>query len=351
MGISLEDCEGKQAAVEAIVDDGAMVAAMDTKVYENLRTKIGGWRTTHRKFRMANGTVVPGEANWAGRIGVNGVGVDGEFEVFDSGGSWKFLFGKPLLEQFSAVHDYRKESLVLHGKEGNWREVFNDGLGAVVPPQPKPKLEDRNQQDVPRPTAQAHAVLEESVEPAGGVTVKALTPLDREVVETPCTKPNLITNDSGQHQPKVKPSGRRFTPRIEDVPDEDLTRAHTEPYTSEGILEGGTDDDGEDWEVAEIELQEWLREMRQKRREDAAKQQEDLSLRQQERRNVWEKEEEQREVEWVAWLREQRAEPGLRRWFFWRNRFKTLSPPRRLRVEALGGVLTAFLQSYTPKQC
>ncbi|KAJ3906072.1 hypothetical protein F5879DRAFT_787730, partial [Lentinula edodes] len=115
MNIGLRDSEGKQAAVEAMVDDGAMVAAMDTRVYENLRSELGGWRPTKRKFRMANGTVVPGETSWVGRIDVQGVEVDGEFEVFDSGGSWKFLFGKPLLERFSAVHDYGKESLVLHG--------------------------------------------------------------------------------------------------------------------------------------------------------------------------------------------------------------------------------------------
>ncbi|KAJ3898378.1 hypothetical protein F5879DRAFT_774732, partial [Lentinula edodes] len=115
MGIGLKDNEGRAATVEAMVDDGAMVAAMDTRVYKSLRSKIGGWKPTQRKFRMANGTIVPGEARWEGHINVKGVEVDGEFEVFDSGGSWKFLFGKPLLEQFSAVHDYGKESIVLRG--------------------------------------------------------------------------------------------------------------------------------------------------------------------------------------------------------------------------------------------
>ncbi|KAJ3902955.1 hypothetical protein F5879DRAFT_804480, partial [Lentinula edodes] len=115
MDISLKDSEGKHAEVEAMVDDGAMVAAMDVAVYEELRDKLGGWEPTERKFRMANGSVVPGTAHWKGRVSVKGVEEDGGFEVFDSGGSWKFLFGKPLLERFSAVHDYRKDAIILKG--------------------------------------------------------------------------------------------------------------------------------------------------------------------------------------------------------------------------------------------
>ncbi|KAJ3901580.1 hypothetical protein F5879DRAFT_807042, partial [Lentinula edodes] len=115
MDISLRDFEGEQVQVEAMVDDGAMVAAMDSAVYDKLKNAIGGWEPTQRKFRMANGSVVPGTARWKGRIKVKGVEVEGGFEVFDSGGGWKFLFGKPLLEQFAAVHDYRKDVIVLKG--------------------------------------------------------------------------------------------------------------------------------------------------------------------------------------------------------------------------------------------
>ncbi|KAJ3858429.1 hypothetical protein EV359DRAFT_87753 [Lentinula novae-zelandiae] len=337
MDIDLKDFEGRQAAVEAMVDDGAMVAAMDTKVYESLRSKIGGWTTTQQKFRMANGMVVSGKASWAGHVNVKGVEVNGEFEVFDSSGSWKFLFGKPLLEQFSAVHDYGKESIVLRGKRGNWKEVFNGGLGAVITPNPAPVLEERSQQDVLRPIAQVQEVLEESAEPAGGVTVKALTPLDREVNDLHLNERSLVANNAEQHGPEATPSRQRYTPQIEEVPDEEPAQVYADSSGSENALDWETGAGSEDGWLMEAEFEDWLREARRLRRREIVKQQEELEHRQRKRRRIWEVEEEKRDADWVTWLRQRRAEPGLRKWFFWRNRLRSPDPPRRLCVRSQGG--------------
>jgi hypothetical protein len=46
---------------------------------------------------MANGTITPSEAVWKGEIEIGGVWTTGEFEVFRSGGGWKFPFRKLLL--------------------------------------------------------------------------------------------------------------------------------------------------------------------------------------------------------------------------------------------------------------
>ena len=35
------------------------------------------------------------------------------FEVFDSGGGWLFLFGKPMLWAFHALHDFRNDTVIL----------------------------------------------------------------------------------------------------------------------------------------------------------------------------------------------------------------------------------------------
>ncbi|KAJ7352144.1 hypothetical protein DFH08DRAFT_956955 [Mycena albidolilacea] len=48
------------------------------------------------------------------------------FEVFPSGGSWSFLFGKPLLECFAAVHDYGTDTIRISGKDGEVMEVQNE---------------------------------------------------------------------------------------------------------------------------------------------------------------------------------------------------------------------------------
>ncbi|KAJ7304812.1 hypothetical protein DFH08DRAFT_976412 [Mycena albidolilacea] len=56
---------------------------------------------------MASGQVMESEAMWEGMVEVEGVQAQGVFEVFDSGGGWEFLFGKPLQMTFAAVHNYK----------------------------------------------------------------------------------------------------------------------------------------------------------------------------------------------------------------------------------------------------
>ncbi|KAG2345932.1 hypothetical protein BDR05DRAFT_853906, partial [Suillus weaverae] len=65
--------------------------------------------------RMANGTLVPLRATWRGEVTITGVRTQGEFEVFDSGGGWKFLFGKPMLHTFKAIHKYEVDTVHITG--------------------------------------------------------------------------------------------------------------------------------------------------------------------------------------------------------------------------------------------
>ncbi|KAG6852110.1 hypothetical protein C0991_003028 [Blastosporella zonata] len=57
---------------------------------------------------MADGKLVPAQARWSRVIEAGGVQIEASFEVFDSGGSWSFLFGKPLMWLFDAAHFYRR---------------------------------------------------------------------------------------------------------------------------------------------------------------------------------------------------------------------------------------------------
>ena len=79
-----------------------MVAAMCISVFEKVKHRLGEWKKSERRLRMGNGTIVPSLAVWKGRMKLGGVTIEGEFEVFDSGGSWAFLLGKPLLKLFQA---------------------------------------------------------------------------------------------------------------------------------------------------------------------------------------------------------------------------------------------------------
>ena len=62
---------------------------------------------------MANGATVCSEATWTGTIQVEDIKATGMFEVFNSQDGWSFLFGKPLLRAFKAIHDYATDCVTI----------------------------------------------------------------------------------------------------------------------------------------------------------------------------------------------------------------------------------------------
>jgi hypothetical protein len=51
--------------------------------------------------------------------------VDGSFEVFPSGSGWSLLFGKPLLQELKAIHNYKNDTLVIPFN-GEWTTLTNE---------------------------------------------------------------------------------------------------------------------------------------------------------------------------------------------------------------------------------
>jgi hypothetical protein len=92
--------------VKALFDGGAMVGAMCSSIFRRIQHRLGSWCPSQRRLRMANGAIVRSQAVWKGIMELGGIRIEGKFEVFDSDHGWGFLFGKPLLHAFSAVHDY-----------------------------------------------------------------------------------------------------------------------------------------------------------------------------------------------------------------------------------------------------
>ncbi|KIJ58243.1 hypothetical protein HYDPIDRAFT_61227, partial [Hydnomerulius pinastri MD-312] len=109
--ISFAGPQGEVVRVKALFDDGAMVGAMCSSFFHKVKHRLGNWGLSTRRLRMANGSIVHSEALWEGEITVGNIRTHGAFEVFNSGGSWKFLFGKPLLQAFNAVHDYTPDTV------------------------------------------------------------------------------------------------------------------------------------------------------------------------------------------------------------------------------------------------
>ncbi|KZP10616.1 hypothetical protein FIBSPDRAFT_757925, partial [Athelia psychrophila] len=109
--VGLQGPRGEIVRMKAVVDDGAMCGAIDSGVFENVATRLDSLSPSGRVLRMANGTKVPSQGVWRGTVDIGGVKRHGQFEVFPSGGAWTMLFGKPLLEEFGMLHDYRTDEL------------------------------------------------------------------------------------------------------------------------------------------------------------------------------------------------------------------------------------------------
>ncbi|KAL0562950.1 hypothetical protein V5O48_019129, partial [Marasmius crinis-equi] len=151
-------------------------------------------------MRMADGALVPGIASWNGTVRVKGLEVESSLEVFDSGGQWEVLFGKPLLEKFKAVHDFEKEELVVRkGKEV--RRIFNEGLGKKIELKPMVATieEVQDEEEDVKPTSK------EKAGDLGGGTEYSEAPRDREVlVESIPTHDTLQNKESMSYEQMEK---------------------------------------------------------------------------------------------------------------------------------------------------
>ncbi|KAF8144510.1 hypothetical protein K438DRAFT_1488899, partial [Mycena galopus ATCC 62051] len=110
-GVALLGPRGEVVRLRCIFDDEATVNAIDSGVYNQVRNHLALLAPSRRILRMADGRLVPSIGMWTGEVVLDGVKHVGSLEVFDSGGAWAMLFGKPLLKGFSAVHDYKTDIL------------------------------------------------------------------------------------------------------------------------------------------------------------------------------------------------------------------------------------------------
>src|ERR1700678_1636316 len=82
---------------------------------------------------MADGNVVPSRAVWHGKMKLGNIEVEGEFEVFDSKGSWEFLLGKPLLRLFGAKQDFLTDTVTICGDNGSNTTVLHNEITQQKP--------------------------------------------------------------------------------------------------------------------------------------------------------------------------------------------------------------------------
>ncbi|KAF8808515.1 hypothetical protein BYT27DRAFT_7210764 [Phlegmacium glaucopus] len=110
-GVKLAGPKGEVVRFRSVFDDGALVNAIDEIMY--LQSKD------------------PSHGRWpVGSIerSVDGLG-NSEDSLTQSNNAWAILFGKPLLEAFSAVHDYSDDTIRLP-QGGNWVILDNQFANA-----------------------------------------------------------------------------------------------------------------------------------------------------------------------------------------------------------------------------
>ena len=100
-----------------------MINALDAMAYENTQNRLAQLSPSSRSLRMADGSLVASLGVWSGTLEWGQAKCTTSFEVFPSGGSWRMLLGKPLLEQLRAVQDYGDNTICI--KTNGVDEVFH----------------------------------------------------------------------------------------------------------------------------------------------------------------------------------------------------------------------------------
>lgn len=129
--LCLHKPQGEVVRVNALFDGGAMVGAMCSLFFEKVKHHLEGQvRPSNRLLRVANGAVIQSQAIWRGTLELNRICAEGEFKVFNSGGGWAVLFGKPLLRCFQAVHDYHTDTVSIQS-DNKSAILHNNTVGCI----------------------------------------------------------------------------------------------------------------------------------------------------------------------------------------------------------------------------
>lgn len=99
---------------------------MCVSLFNLVKHRLGTWQPSRKLLRMANGVIVPSQARWEGALQLMDITIKGSFEVFDSGGSWAFLLGKPLLRRFRARQNFGLDTVDIEASNGSVTVLQNE---------------------------------------------------------------------------------------------------------------------------------------------------------------------------------------------------------------------------------
>jgi hypothetical protein len=129
--VDLEGEKGITSRVEGLFNDGTLVNSICSNTFASLHDKLGPLVPSSKILKMVDGTHVFSDGHWCGNVSLGEHIVKACFEVFGSRGGQSLLFGKPLLKQFKAVHDYGNDTLMIP-LNGSWTMLLNECEGIPV---------------------------------------------------------------------------------------------------------------------------------------------------------------------------------------------------------------------------
>ena len=203
--------QGEVFRTAALFDGCAMVSVMCASVFEKVKHRLGEWRKSTKRLRMGDGTIVPSIATWKGKMRLGRVTVEENFEVFDSGGSWAFLLGKPSLRSFRADQDYEQDTVSIQGGDGKRETLPNEikrpraggdvpGVNLTLDVKQRDVISGGSSETNPPPRKVPDSV---SSEPPENFTDKAIYPVAVTSSEThnPTINPeSVLTRESDPHK-------------------------------------------------------------------------------------------------------------------------------------------------------
>lgn len=111
--VQLNGPRGERVELKGTFDDGAMVNAINSATFNDVRQSLNVPQNSVRILRMANGVLNRSGGCWRGTMTVDGVSKTGSFELLPSGGAWQVLVGKLMLQAFKALHDYASDEVTV----------------------------------------------------------------------------------------------------------------------------------------------------------------------------------------------------------------------------------------------
>ena len=97
----------------AQVDDGAMRNCIGLHVWHSYGHCLGTLMPTTLRVSVANSNTIPCAGLWSGEVKIRGTSSFTHFVVFECGGAFDVILGKPWLHEVNAIHDYRTDTITI----------------------------------------------------------------------------------------------------------------------------------------------------------------------------------------------------------------------------------------------